>query len=194
MSDNVALALTVLYCTMLVSAGYYLIAPFLPAQLALRSINSLFNASIFGVFNLSAIFVSFTGPGLVLSRCSKLSTLAAGALIQASSLVAMGLASFMPGVPLFLALIHGCRLAQGVGEGLTYLVQYSILASLYPHKTALLSTLISVAESIGNLLGPGLGAILYQHLGYLGPFLVLGGAALFPGLLLVLLFLRKSSE
>ena len=189
---KIFLALIICFCTMMVSGGYFLIAPFLPTQLALRDINIIFNSTIFGIFNLSAIFITFAGPTLILSRFSKLSALAFGATIQASSLIGMGLISYVPGAVIFLILTHLFRLTQGLGEGFVYQVQYAILTSLYPEKSSFISSLINALELIGAFIGAYLSAFLYSQYGYIGPFLVFGGAILFPGLIILIFYLKSA--
>ena len=61
---------------------------------------------------------------------------------------------------------HISRGLQGVGEGFILLCYYSVLASLFPRRVTLLTITLNAFENCGAFLGPLLGALFYQSLGY----------------------------
>ena len=94
--------------------------------------------------------------------------------------VTIGFLSFIPGATTFIILIHFLRLIQGMGEGLIYLVHYSLLATAFPNNVSFFTNMINAMEYTGTFLGPSIGSFLYQHLGFIGPFIIFGCASAIP--------------
>ena len=151
----------------------------------------MFNATIFGLFNLTAIVLSFCGSWLILPYCSRLRIFAIGSAIQGAAIAMMGCIGFISKNWLFLILAHICRICQGLGESLIFMVIYSLLAATKPGNLSLYSTLLSTFEYMGSILGPFSGAFLYRSFGYLGPFLIMGAASMISFLVI---FIPKESQ
>ena len=74
--------------------------------------------------------------------------------------------------------VISCRILQGTSETAGYLLISSMACRLFPHNVTLVMSLIEAAFYIGVALGPPVGNVLYNVMGFKLPFLVLGSSAI----------------
>ncbi len=104
------------------------------------------------------------------------------------STVACFLGGFANSIPLLII----CRVFQGLGSGMTFNNSVAILTSVFPGKERAKALGISQAGTyLGLSLGPFIGGVMTEHVGWQSIFLLSGGLGV---LLIILVFLGLKTE
>ncbi len=148
---------------------------FLPGDLLARGATSFEVGGVFAAYALGLLLATFPA-GWLTDQIGARQVLLAGLL---ALLLSTLLFAFVPGIFwLFLA-----RALQGVSGSITWTAGLALISQLSTEEERpRLFARIFVASSLGSLLGPPLGGILYSWGGFKLPFLVAAGMVLLDGL------------
>lgn len=85
---------------------------------------------------------------------------------------------------LTIALALFARFINGFGFSFYFTPLYSLIPELYPKQIESKMSFATSMNSIGYLIGPGCGSLLYGIGGFIGPFLFFGSVALLAAFIL----------
>ncbi|XP_035670557.1 chromaffin granule amine transporter-like [Branchiostoma floridae] len=87
------------------------------------------------------------------------------------------------------AALFTARVIQGVGSSFSIISAYIMLAETFTDNTERAKTigLVQTGMTLGALVGPVIGGVMYQFLGYKSPFLLIAGMTVVDGVLRLLL-------
>lgn len=80
--------------------------------------------------------------------------------------------------PAFLGLSYAIRAVQGIGTGAVFASSFALVAGTFPDKVASMFGILECSSSIGFVLGPPAGGLLFDHGGFRAPFLTFGSLIL----------------
>eukprot|EP01132_Coremiostelium_polycephalum_P001408 gene1408-1777_t len=94
------------------------------------------------------------------------------------SLVILGISTVIFAYANHLALLFVARFCQGLSSGVTWVFGLATLADIYPdNQLGRVMGTVSAGNTLGSIIGPNIGGIIFQHLGYEPPFLIATGFA-----------------
>jgi MFS family permease len=154
---------------------YTLVIPVLPSYAMKLGADTVTIGAIYGAFSVSLLLFSIPF-GILSDRLGRRSFMMLGMLTLAATNVAFSLSSDVK--VLILA-----RLVQGMSGAATWSAGLSMLADTFgPEERGKRLGMAMSAMSIGTLLGPTMGGILYDNFGYALTFIIPSGMACMVGL------------
>eukprot|EP00474_Spongospora_subterranea_P010152 CRZ10610.1 hypothetical protein [Spongospora subterranea] len=153
-----------------------LIGPFFPNEaighgVSLRSVGFILSAFPLSVFLSAPVWgysVPYLGPKILIIG---------GGITTGVCVASFSLIDHLHG-GMFICFGLIIRFFQGIGCAATETGATAMLAGRFPDSIGTVTGLMDVAESLGFMVGPLFGGVLYQHWGFQAPFLVIGGFTL----------------
>lgn len=109
-----------------------------------------------------------------LQRVGRRCALNLGLSLIVIQLLTLGMITYVKSVGLFVTLAMVAQAMGGFGAGCNTTVYFSVITSCFPHSKQKLIGILEAGIGLGLLLGPLLGAVLYEFGGYSCPFWTLG--------------------
>ena len=159
------------------STWYLMLASLLDAEFEERHLQSYYYGHIIGCYGLFATVSSFVVPWF-LKFLGRSKVLYIGIVLMSLSIASMGSITYIQSNYLMVAVAMAWRSIQGFGRMFTVVPWVSILAILQPEQRLKYMGLFEGAISIGCAVGPIVGSVLYQLLGFMYVFLIPGLAQL----------------
>jgi multidrug resistance protein len=159
---------------------YGLIVPILPSYAADMGVSELAIGVLFGSYSL-ALLVTTPFFGTLTDRVGRRGPMIGGAVGLVAATLMFAVAASYP------ALV-GARLLQGVAAAATWIAGLALVADLFPAQGRGRAMGIALSGmTVGVLVGPPLGGLLYEWGGYAAPFVVAAAVALVDGAAIALL-------
>lgn len=169
--------------TGLSNSAYALIAPFLPIELVKVNVPIYLFGYIFSTYSLAVILCS-PMTGYLLTKFKRRNFVQFGLFVMSVAMYGFAFAGEVKSYGGFLAIAFISRFLQGYASSSIQTTCFSLSALIYKeHQTAVIGYL-ETSCGIGLTIGPVLGSLLYEWLGYRGPFLFYGTVFLVFSLLL----------
>jgi MFS transporter, DHA1 family, multidrug resistance protein len=144
---------------------YSLVIPVLPSYAMRLGADELTVGVIFGVFSLALLAFSIPA-GLLSDRTGRRPLLVAGMLTLAAATVVFALSANV-------YVLIAARIIQGISGAATWSAGLALLADTYgPGERGEKLGLAMSVMSVGMLLGPVAGGLIYDHLGYTATFVI----------------------
>ena len=166
-----------------------IMAPFLPLEAQTKGATASQFGPIFGIIHL-ALFITSPLMGKVISRLGLGNVFKSGLLLISFSSLCFGLLTFLDDPTLFLVLAYSLRMIEGVGGSALWTSMLALLLARsdkrklkmflipfccsHPNQAGLVYSLVDGTFGAGYIMGPVIGAALYNLGGFLSPFLISG--------------------
>lgn len=135
---------------------------------------------LFASFGLT-VLVAAVPMGAISDRLGRRVPLIAGSVI-------LGVASVLFAYADSLWLLFAARMIQGVGDAMTWVVGFALVADLYePSERGRAMGMVMSGTSFGLMVGPSIGGWLYEAGGVHVPFLAVGAASIVVAVLFALI-------
>jgi multidrug resistance protein len=158
---------------------YSLVIPVLPSYATRLGADELTIGVIFGVFSVALLAFSIPA-GLLSDRTGRRPLMVAGMLSLAAATVVFALSANV-------YVLIAARIIQGMSGAATWSAGLALLADTYgPEERGGKLGLAMSVMSVGMLLGPVTGGLIYDHLGYTATFVIPAVVASVIGLLFLL--------
>ena len=159
-------------------SSYSLVSTYYPQHIKKAPYNqkrpSEFTGYVVSAFSPTYVLASmFTGYLSLKSYGGKF-CLVTGLFLAGGSWLLFGVLQYVTEWRYFLALSVLLRMSVGVGVASVDVSSFSLVMSSYPDKVGFVSSLMAVTWSMGNILGPPMGGILYNWKGFMMPAGTLG--------------------
>ena len=154
---------------------YSLGAPFVPLVIAERDIEASWTGLIFSTYAIARIFTSLIA-GKVVDRCGYSYIMFTGASLMAVSVAVFSIATSLKEDWQIITLGIVLRMCQGGASGFLSTAAYSYAANAC-QTTADCEKVIALIEcivGIGCIIGPILGALIFELLGFEWTFIIFG--------------------
>ncbi|XP_063729025.1 MFS-type transporter SLC18B1-like [Symsagittifera roscoffensis] len=154
----------------------YFMSPFLPNYHQKRGVSVTVNGIIFGLCPVGEVTSALLVFLFLLSIRNKKLLALSGMLLTGFSQILLGLLNFLfptnnyAYIPLAMIL----RFAVGFGVGVNFTSGVPIFVELFPKMRGRVCSYLTAAMTVGGVMGPGLGSVLYSWGGYTLPFWVVG--------------------
>jgi len=147
--------------------------PFYPIEAEAKGAKPQQYGFVFGIFNLAAflggpIFGKFGG------RIGPRMLYTVGAFLQGISGLLFGFLAFVEDTSTFIILSYFLRAIAGFADAAGWGAVLTILLKLFPTKVAVIMSYTEGFFGVGFMIGPALGALLYNWGGFILPFAVVG--------------------
>jgi len=127
----------------------------------------------------STVFMLAPIIGHHLSKFDQVQALLVGNLIESVGHIAFGFAGFMPDDTTFILYSLFVRSFTASGAAITQVTSLSIAIMAFPDNVSMVTSAFEVAAASGVMVGPMVGALLYQFGGFQLPFISIGMLVLF---------------
>lgn len=129
---------------------------------------------VFGIANLSLFlfspFFGKYGGRLGPKMCFNI-----GSVLQGVSGFLFGFLPYFKDVGAFIGLSYLLRFLEGLGTAMAWSAALGILMKIFPNKVARIMSWTQTCFGLGYMLGPAVGAALYEAGGFMLPFFSIGG-------------------
>ena len=154
------------------SLCYAVVGPFYPIEALDKGMSKLMLGITIGATDVSGLLTSLTS--VFFGTKNKYILFICGSAMRGMITVCFGFTVLIKDLMTFSAVCVLLRLAQGVGCFLVFSCGMPLLVSMDPQQAAMISGLISAADSAGCIFGPSIGSLLYAEGGFVFPFLMAG--------------------
>lgn len=135
---------------------------------------------IFGVFQLTMIIASpIYGSFITVvgAKCLYVT----GIVVCGSATIAFGFLDNSPAGVAFAILGILIRVVQGLGAAAIFTSSFTLIASIFPDRVAMMFGTLELFSGVGMMIGPPVGGALFQLGGFLLPFISLGSFIVLVG-------------
>ncbi|TRY70790.1 hypothetical protein TCAL_04819 [Tigriopus californicus] len=147
--------------------------PFYPSEAEKMGATPAQYGFVFGIANLSLFIFSPIfgkyGPRLGAKLC-----FTTGSIFQGVSGFLFAFLPLLKNCEVFITLSYVLRFAEGFGTAMAWSAAVGILMKLFPNKVAQIMSWTQTFFGLGYMMGPAVGAALYEVGGFKFPFLVVG--------------------
>jgi len=164
--------------------------PFYPSEAELKGAKPSEYGFVFGIANLS-LFIFSPIFGKYGSKIGPKICFNCGAVMQGVSGFLFAFLPYCDGVVLFISLSYLLRFIEGLGTAMAWSSALGILMQVFPNKVASVMSLTQTCFGLGYMLGPAVGAWLYESGGFMLPFLVVGSISTILSILLTVTIPNK---
>lgn len=153
-------------------------APFFPKEGALKGATATQCCGVFGIIHLAIVLTSpFTGK--IVAKVGVGNLFRFGLLLTSACALSFGFLTFIEQTIPFLVLAYILRALEGVGGAALWNSMLALLLASFPNR----SGSVYATFGAGYMMGPFLGALLYDYGGFLLPFFVSGSFTVATGLI-----------
>ena len=177
----------ILICTLISNSAYAIIAPFLPLEFEDKGIEGSIIGIIFAVYSVAVILFSPVVSKMNTSYGSA-NLIAIGILFMGICFALFAFVDDMTNKNHIITLAIFLRFFQGISSALIQTTCYCIATNDFPEKKHEIVGWVEACTGLGCILGPVLGSILYNFLGFKHTFLVWGSFLIFLALIVKLNF------
>ncbi|XP_041361690.1 MFS-type transporter SLC18B1-like [Gigantopelta aegis] len=163
-----------------VFSGYSLLSPFFPNEAAKKGTSP----GLVGLIISSYEFVMFlTAPlfGKYIATLGFRFMYVTGVFVCAFCTALFGILAYGPSGIIFIVMCLLTRSLEAIGSSAFITACLTLGTISFPDNVALVAGYLESAMSVGTLIGPTIGGILFQEGGYYLPFVTVGGAILVCG-------------
>ncbi|XP_032959361.1 MFS-type transporter SLC18B1 isoform X2 [Rhinolophus ferrumequinum] len=153
--------------------SYSILGPFFPKEAEKKKASNTVIGMIFGCYALSQLLASLVF-GKYLVHIGAKFMFVAGLFVSGGVTILFGLLDQVPEGPIFIAMCFLVRITDAISFAAGITASFSILAKTFPNNVATVLGSLEIFSGLGLVLGPPLGALLYQSFGYEVPFIFLG--------------------
>ncbi|XP_050419743.1 MFS-type transporter SLC18B1-like [Adelges cooleyi] len=161
-------------------------APFYPEEAEKKGCTATEYGLVFGSFELIAFITSPIFGGLI-QKVGLKHLLVLGIVLNAVSTIAFGYLTYIESRNLFLILSLFLRILESLGATGAMVAAFSLTAVTFPESVASTFSALEVFYGMGYIVGPTLGALLFEAGGFPLPFIVMGLITLGTSLLVCLI-------
>ena len=151
---------------------YSLPSPFLPDELKEKGVES-WTGLIFSVYALASVITSLY-LGKLLNWVPHRKIITAGSTLLSLSIVGFGAVHYVDDKILIVSLFILTRIGQGMAIAMINTSAYAYASLANPEKVEKTISLFEALTGIGNAVGPILGSLLYDLMGFTGVFYTIG--------------------
>jgi len=170
---DVALAtvsmISILVCCMIFSMQ----VPFFPHEAKRKGLSALELSIVFGIYELSIFFTSLFASK-VLKVVGKKATVVRGIAMEGLSCIVFGCLTFVDNKVGFLV---GClitRVIEAIGQCVTFIGVLNILMQQFPRYIPFVAAWSNTFFGVGMIMGPFFGEIIFDAVGYVWTFSLVG--------------------
>ena len=196
LSKCVKLAPILLGLALLIAEGvnYSQIGPFFPTEAEeQKGISTTSIGIITGAFDVANLFATFILTSFISPKNQK-NYFCFGAFMSATCNGLFGIMGFSKGGIFFITMCTLLRVLMGTGASMVYSTGVPLLVPLYPEWSGRITTLYETSFSLGMMLGPLIGSLLFSVGGYITPFTFAASTQIFIVILCVLFLPNKAVE
>ena len=190
--EKIAIAGNIAFLYLAIGSLISLLPPFYPSEAESKGLTASQYGLVFGTAPLTMLIF---GPifGRYGSKIGAKLCFVSGALLQGFSGVFFAFLPYCENAYAFIGLSYILRIAEGLGTSMCWSSSLVVLQSIFPNKDAVIMSCTQTFFGLGYMLGPMLGAYLYQVGGFSLPFLVVGLCDIVLSLFLVISIPNHSS-
>lgn len=148
-------------------------APFYPEEAEKKGCTATEYGFVFGSFELVA-FVTSPIFGSLIQKVGLKYMLVLGIVLNALSTIAFGYLTYVDSRNWFLVLSLALRVLESLGATGAMIAAFSLTAVSFPESVASTFSALEVCYGMGYIVGPTLGALLFDVGGFPLPFIVMG--------------------
>ena len=167
--------------------------PFYPSEAAKMGATPAEYGFVFGIANLS-LFLFSPVFGKFGARIGAKTCFNVGAVLQGVSGFLFAFLPHLHHVGAFIGLSYLLRFIEGAGTAMAWSAALGILMKIFPNKVARVMSWTQTCFGLGYMLGPAVGAALYEVGGFQLPFLVIGAISVVFSVALILTIPRFSDD
>lgn len=166
---------------------YSIIVPFLPIQLEKHGIDTALFGYIFAMYSISWMISSLI-VGKILIIFGRKSVLVTGILWMGISMAAFASVAYLTDKTMIIVFTMVWRCIQGISSSMIQTTSYAVISILYTNNQEKYLGIIEASSALGCLVGPVVGSLFYELIGFAGTFYIIGGIfiIIFPILLKVI--------
>ncbi|KAL7631512.1 UNVERIFIED_CONTAM: hypothetical protein RMT77_008881 [Armadillidium vulgare] len=184
--------LTFCVLNVLTSFSLSIHAPFYPLAAESRGFTPSEYSIVIGIFNFVTFLISPV-CGKLIANAGAMFICSSGIFILGSSNILFGFVNDIIHKYTFLSFSLILRIFQGVGYGAFQVSSISIISNVFPNDIEKSFACVTSLSSLGFIIGPAIGGILYEKGGFRLPFITIG-VLIILGCGLVVCVLRRNSE
>lgn len=160
-------------------------APFYPIEAESKGATSSEYGLVFGIIHLAMFFA---GPifGRYMAVLRVKAVFIFGVLGTAVCALLFGFLTFIPSKWGFLGFSYAIRIVEGIAEAGAWSAILTILVSEFPDRIASVYAWTEASFGFAEILGPTVGALLFETGGFVLPFELCGGLALVIGVITII--------
>ena len=162
-----------------------LLPPFFPDEAKSKGASLSQSGFVFGVFSLAG-FISSPFFGKYGGNVSPRFLYIPGSFAIAACTLVFGALHFIDNLNLFLSLSYFLRIILGIANAAGWSSLLATLITIFPDKVAKIVAASEFFYGIGYMLGPAVGAFLYNLGGFVLPFEIIGLLALITTIWMIL--------
>jgi len=147
--------------------------PFYPSEAEKMGATPAEYGFVFGIANLS-LFLFSPIFGAYATKIGPKTCFNCGAVLQGVSGFLFAFLPYCSTTGLFIGLSYLLRFLEGLGTAMAWSSSLGILMKIFPNKVARVMSWTQTCFGLGYMLGPGVGAALYEAGGFMLPFLIIG--------------------
>eukprot|EP00095_Tigriopus_kingsejongensis_P008420 maker-scaffold1403_size43014-snap-gene-0.10 protein:Tk08420 transcript:maker-scaffold1403_size43014-snap-gene-0.10-mRNA-1 annotation:"chromaffin granule amine transporter" len=158
--------------------------PFYPSEASKKGATPAQYGFVFGIANLS-LFIFSPIFGKYGSRYGAKLCFTTGSILQGVSGFLFAFLALIQDCTTFIALSYVLRFIEGLGTAMAWSSAIGILMKIFPNKVAGVMSWTQTFFGLGYMLGPAVGAALYEVGGFMFPFILVGAISTTLSLLLI---------
>jgi len=147
--------------------------PFFPSEAEKKGATAAEYGFVFGIANLS-LFLFSPVFGKYGTQIGPKICFNAGAVLQGVSGFLFAFLPYFDSTAAFIGLAYVLRFLEGLGTSMAWSSALGILMKIFPNKVAKVMSWTQTCFGLGYMLGPGVGAALFECGGFMLPFLIVG--------------------
>jgi len=148
--------------------------PFYPSEAEKIGATPAQYGFVFGIANLS-LFLFSPLFGKYGGRLGPKMCFTIGSILQGVSGFLFGFLPYFKDVGSFIGLSYLLRFLEGLGTAMSWSAALGMLMKIFPNKVARIMSWTQTCFGLGYMLGPAVGAALYEAGGFMLPFFSIGG-------------------
>ena len=177
----------IMLCTLISNSAYAMIAPFLPIEFMDKGIEEEAIGLIFAIYSVAVIIFSpMVGKSVLTFGATNL--IASGICGLGITFILFGLIDDMTSPEKIFMYGLILRFFQGMSSSLVQVTCYSIATNDFPDIKDKIVGWLEALTGLGLIVGPIVGSLLYQSLGFKHTFFVYGGFLFFLSIVIKINF------
>ena len=158
----------------LLTANYSNVGPFFPDMAKTKDVSSTWVGAIFAIHAAGVLVISFL-LGKKMRFWGRKRLIIIGTILQILTSVGIACLKYINGAATFIAVAMVVRFLQGAGRSFYATSSYAIVPILYPDSVQSKIGGLEALTGLGFMVGPFIGAGLFELGGYVAPFFTFAG-------------------